>query len=318
MNAISLIFINGRFSQELSNINSLPEDIEFRHEHGMFLRIPKNIDMVLPIHLKFLNDIENNAQSALQNTVILDENSKIILIEEYTGNNNAENYVTHTALKLYLNQYARLDYYKLQNENDTATHQANIIVEQKESSHANLFFADFGSRKSRVDLKVKLNERYAACQMRGLYFLNNDEQQVDNYIHVDHIAEYGKSAMLYKGVLDKKSRAVFNGKVHVHEGAQHVHAHQANHNLLLSPQAEVSTQPQLEIYADDVKCTHGATVGQLDYDSLFYLRSRGIEKNAALKLLTHAFIAEIMNKIEDPLMKQFVNARVSSQEDFYE
>ena len=148
--------------------------------------------------------------------------------------------------------------------------------------------------------------------MHGLYLLNRDQQKLTNQIHIDHEAPLGKSSMVYKGVLAKKSQASFNGRVHVPKEGQYASAHQANHNLLLSKDAKVHTEPQLEIYADDIKCTHGATVGQLDQESLFYLRSRGIQENDALKLLTDAFTAEIMNKITDPLIRQHTTTSQST------
>lgn len=311
MNSIELVFVNGIFSQELSDIQLLSGEIEFRHDKGLFLRIPKHYQKHSLIYARYIAD---GSSSALQNNIILEEGSQLTLVEEYLG--SSEKYTTNIATTFHLNPHSSMDYYKLQNEHYTAVHQANILVEQKKASEINLFFADCGSHKSRTDLQMKLLEPHAVCQMRGLYFLNQDEQHIENYVHVEHMAEHGKSTMLYKGVLDKKSRALFNGKVKVYENAQNIDSHQANHNLLLSSNAEVSTRPQLEIYADNVKCAHGATVGQLNHDSLFYLRSRGIDEEAALKLLTLAFVAEVTNTIEDPYIKQFVQARVSLHDEY--
>ena len=126
---------------------------------------------------------------------------------------------------------------------------------------------------------------------------------------MNHLAEHGASSMLFKGLLDKKSRATFNGKVYVHPRAQHIRAQQANHNLLLSPHAEVNSKPELEIYADDIKCAHGATVGQLDAESLFFLRARGIDKELAIDLLTQAFSAEVFNRIENAAVRRYVEDR---------
>jgi len=141
--------------------------------------------------------------------------------------------------------------------------------------------------------------------------LNQDQQHVDHHLHVDHLASHGASSMLYKGILDKKSRAVFNGKVYVHPATKQISAHQANHNLLLSNEAEVNSKPELEIYSDDVKCTHGATIGQLDHESLFYLTSRGIEKNEAHKLLIRAFAEEVYSKMDDVMIRQYVQKRMN-------
>ena len=168
-----------------------------------------------------------------------------------------------------------------------------MVVHQEEASALNMLIIDSGSRATQANLRVKLHERHATCHLDGLYWLTQDHQTLDNQIQIDHIADNGTSSMFYKGVLDKKSRALFNGKVHVHENAQQTNALQANHNLLLSKYAEVRSEPQLEIYSNDIKCAHGATVGQLDAEALFYLRSRGIEANLALQLLTEAFTREV-------------------------
>ena len=309
MNRPTLVFVDGELSTELSNSDLLPDEVLFRLERDRHvLYIPDHFQMHSPIHLKFLSENEN--ENVVAHTIFLGENSHVVLMVEFAGHADAENYAMNTSLECYLNKNARLDYYKLQNENGSASHFSSILVEQRESSSTNLFFADCGSQKSHTDLRVKLSEPYAACHLHGLYFLNQDNQQVENHIHIDHLAEHGTSSMLFKGVLDKKTRAVFNGKVHVHEKAQHTNAHQANHNLLLSANAEVNTQPQLEIYAEDIKCSHGATVGQLDNDSLFYLRSRGIEKVEALKLLTDAFVADMLDKIQDNAIREYFLARV--------
>lgn len=313
MNALSFVFINGQFAEHLSDKNLLSHGVDFRvDEGGAVLQVADHYHAATPIHLKFISDSDRNVQ--LSRRVVLGRNSKLAVIEEYTGAEGAKGYSFHSRLEVELNDYATMDYFKLQNENITASHHAAILVEQKESSTLNLFFADCGGQKSHADLQVRLHEPYAVCHMHGLYFLNHDDQEVNNVINVQHLAEHGTSSMIFKGVLDKKSRALFNGKVHVHDKAQHTNAHQANHNLLLSANAEVTAQPQLEIYAEDIKCSHGATVGQLDADSLFYLRARGIEKPAALKMLTDAFIAEIMNKIESSVIREYFYSRVSQHE----
>jgi Fe-S cluster assembly protein SufD len=156
-----------------------------------------------------------------------------------------------------------------------------------------------------------LNERGAECSINGFYVLNHDGQHIDNHIQIDHIAPHGNSKMMYKGILDKKSHGVFNGKIFVHPGAQKTQSNQANHNLLLSSSAEMDTKPEFEIYADDVKCAHGDTVGQLDTESLFYLRSRGIDKDAALKLLTRAFADDVMSRITHPAIAQYMTELLS-------
>lgn len=311
MNAISFVFIDGEFKKDLSDTSLLSGAIEFRSEkNAIMLSVSKNQSLLYPIHFKYMNGCKG-----LQNKIIVEENSKLVLIEEYASDHE-ESYLTHTMLDLRLNKNSSMNYYKIQNENQNASHEIRIQVEQREASDIKMFFADCGGNQSRSDVKIKLCERYAACCIHGLYFLNHDDQQIDNAIHVEHMEELGVSSMIFKGVLDKKSKAYFQGKVHVHENAKRTNAHQENHNLLLSSRADVKSQPQLEIYADDIKCTHGATVGQLDQDSLFYLRSRGIKENSALKMLTDAFVAEIMEKIDDQSIRHYIQQRLAQHEVF--
>lgn len=343
---ILLVFENGHFSQKMSNTHLLPPEVILSplgsaiemHEHlikpyllqqldgqrhpftylnsalmmeGTFLQIPKNCLVPYPIHLLFLNTEQDKFISCPRNIIIAHAGAQVKIIEEHTAD-QAEHYFTNVVTELYAYPNARIDYYKLQSEHVTATHIANVRVHQKQTSYVNTFFADNGSHLAREDLTIDLHEAGAACHMNGLYLLTQDEQLVDNHIYVDHAAPHCNSSMLYKGILKHKSRAVFNGKVHACRGAQQTQAHQANHNLLLSPAAEVNTKPELEIYADEVKCAHGATVGQLDEDALFYLRARGLEEATALKLLTQAFTAEVMQKITDPTIRDYIQQRVSS------
>jgi Fe-S cluster assembly protein SufD len=319
-NAISIVFIDGCFSADQSNLTLLPEEVLFcsfsavvNWLQGVFIYVPKNVSVSIPIYLIFQSSGKKDVMSYLRHTIVLEENSHATLIEEYSGS-LAENYVTNASTELQLGKNATLQYYKLQDENVVATHQAAILVQQQESSQSKLFFADCGSQTATMQLRVNLHEKYAACDLSGLYLTRRDTQQIDNKVHVDHKAEYGVSSMQFKGILDNQSRAGFVGKVFVHEEAQHINAQQANHNLLLSSSAEVSTKPELEIYADDVKCSHGATVGQLDEDALFYLRARGIDKTTAMRLLTQAFAEDVMNKIENTTIRQYIHERMGQHE----
>lgn len=311
MNVISFVFIDGVLHKDLSSMHLLPATVAFSHDNNQIqLHIPKNEVLPLPLHFKYLNGCEG-----LQHKIVLGENSSMVFIEEYASDHHKA-YLTHATLELKLSKAAKMDYYKIQNENSFASHQGFVHVEQKESSDIRMFFADCGSNKSRSDIKISLHEPQASCHMHGLYFLNHNDQQIDNAIHVEHMAELGTSSMIFKGVLDKKSKAHFLGKVHVYENAKRTNAHQENHNLLLSSMADVTSQPILEIYADDIKCTHGATVGQLDHDSLFYLRSRGIDEVTAMKILTDAFVAEIVEKIDNIVIRNYIQQRVAQHEAF--
>lgn len=307
MNIISFIFQQGQFQKELSD--PIPEGFHFSCKNNQIqLHVPKETIVPSILHFKYLNGCDE-----LQRTWTVEENSSVKIIEEYS-HDHEEMYATKTQLYVQLNKFANLKYHKIQSENLKAHHQTTIHIEQKASSHAGLFFADCGGNQSSANVKISLLEPDATCLMHGIYFLNHDEQNIENEIYVEHAAELGTSAMIFKGVLDKKSKAKFQGSVHVHEKAKRTKAYQQNHNLLLSSMAEVSSKPQLEIYADDVKCTHGATVGQLDQDALFYLRSRGIDEKMALKMLVDAFVVEMMEKIEDPFIRHYIQQRVAQHE----
>ena len=342
--AIRMIFINGYFVAHLSNVEKLPGGIaiytlqkalekkesiiqsyltrEFDEKRfpfavlnasvmkdGMFLEISKNTKTSLPIHLVFIHTGEDHFTIHPRNIVVARPDSKVILIEEHVGE-NAKHYFTNTVTDIHAGENASIEYYKIQNESHTATHVANVFVTQHRDSTLKTFFLAKGAKLSREDLTIKQKAIGAISDSYGFYFLNQDEQHIDHHVHVDHLAPEGKSTMVYRGVLDKKSRAVFNGKVFVDKEAKHIHAHQANHHLLLSKEAEINTKPELEIYADEVKCTHGATVGQIDNDALFYLRSRGMEEKTAFQILTRAFSGEIFSKIQDPTLKHYMQKRM--------
>ncbi len=347
--AISIVFVNGYFSPEFSNLTALPEnvicttisDAIIQHEDrikpylinkmdlnrhpfavlngalmtdGVFILIPKNVFISVPIHFYYYNTQQTEFLTAPRNIILAEAHSEVTFIEEYTSDNEAK-YFTNAVTEIHAEENARVNHYKLQAENPSATHIANIFIKQKQNSVVKSFNLSIGGRLAREDVHVLQQETGAECYLQGFYHLTRDQQHIDNHVHVDHCAMHGVSSMLYKGIMRKKSHAVFNGKVFVHKNAQHIQAHQANHNLLLSFDAEVDTKPELEIYADDVKCTHGATVGQLDSEALFYLRARGIDKDQAMALLTHAFADEVMNQIKDEEIKNYVKQRASHVEE---
>ncbi len=181
-------------------------------------------------------------------------------------------------------------------------HVAGIHAEQAEGSRFTSHSFALGGRLVRNDITSRLNAARATCTFNGLYLLDG-KQHVDHHTRIDHLAPSCISREYYRGILDGESRGVFNGKVIVHPHAAKTDAHQANHNLLLSRQAEADTKPQLEIFADDVKCTHGATVGQLDDESMFYLRSRAVDAESARSLLIYGFANDIIGKVEVPELR---------------
>lgn len=290
---IFYVFLNGSLASELSDTSAVLEMID-----GVSIRAPRNAMLQQPLHLLYLQTQDEQIGSCLQHNIIAEENSQLTVIEEYASH-QAKKYCTQALTQIVAYKNAQVHYHKIQQEDFSATHKADIQVKQYRDSQVNYFTLATGSLLARENLRVSLSEEGAACQLHGFYGLSNDAQQIEHHVHVDHEAPLGNSTMLYKGILDKKSRAVFSGKVYVHPKAQKTNAAQENHHLLLSNLAEASSKPELEIYADDIKCKHGATVGQLDEQALFYLRSRGIDKHTATRCLLYSFAEEVFNKVKN-------------------
>lgn len=267
---------------------------------GFCLTIPKNTKQAEPLHFIFKEALTPH------NKIVVEENAEVVFIEEYASVKNQE---THTKTEIILHRNARARFYKIQNEHVATAHRAMIHIQQDENSSLNFFTLSKGGLKQEDKIIVDLKEAHAACHLLGFYLLKESNQEVQHHLDIQHAAEHGMSSMFYKGIVDNNAKALFRGKVKVNKGAQHIHTTQANHNLLLSKLAEVSSKPELEIYADNVKCTHGATVGELDADALFYLQSRGIEKTIAMQMLLNAFAEEVFNRVSDLTVRDYLHKR---------
>src|ERR1051325_1380296 len=332
-----LVFVNGFYHAELSSLEALPEgtvaldlsDALLSEEYaevlreqlarradpnesgftalntaflssGAFLFIPKGVRADSPIHLLFLSTTTTaQAEDALVSfprvLLVAGEGSEATIIESYAS--LAEGvHLTNAVVEIVLLDNARLEYYKVQRESQQAFHIATTTVDMGRSSSFDSTAITMGASIARQDIAVTLDAEGAECWVDGLYIVGAG-QHADTHSLIDHRKPHCISHQLYKGILDGKSRAVFNGKVFVHEGAQKTDAMQKNKNLLLSDEARVDTKPQLEIFADDVKCAHGATVGQLEEEELFYLVSRGLSPLLARNLLTYGFAEEVITKI---------------------
>lgn len=279
---------------------------------GLFLSLSDKCELSMPIHLLSLAAGECEFAAHPHHFIILGEHSKLPLIEEYIALSDLS-YIMNIVTTITVGKHARLEHVKIQNEGVRAVHMANTFVQQKQDSNVTFTNFSVGSTFSRDDVVVKLLETGADCKTSGFYHLRYDNQYIDHHIDIDHAAPRSNSEMLYKGILDKKSRAVFNGRLYVEKDAQKILAYQANHNLLLSNDAEVYSKPELEIYADDVKCKHGASTGQIDQEALFYLRSRGVDKTEAMRILLEGFAEEIMQHVTHPGVKMRVQEMLSCQ-----
>ena len=335
-----LVFVNGHFAAELSQLDNLPkvvtvkslrlafsENAELLQQHlgalvsnnehifnalnntfmndGAFIHIPKNTVLEKPIQLLFLT--KDNEASILhpRNIIIAEEHSQATIIEQYQSLDDKA-YLTNVINEVYCKPNSQLIHYKLQQESKNAFHIGTIACQQQRDSRYTSYSLALGAKLQRQAINTALIESGANTVLNGLY-LAKANQHIDHHTCVDHIAPHCTSQEFYKGILDEKGKAVFNGKVIVEQDAQKSDTDQINKNLLLSTSAEVDTKPELEIFADEVKCTHGATVGQLDETSLFYLRSRGVPLGLAKQLLIHAFASEVVERINIEPIRHYLN-----------
>ena len=266
---------------------------------GVYIHLAPGVSLDCPVHLVFVGTAPGLAVH-LRNLVVAEQDSRAVIVEHYDAPGDAPGgagYFTNAVTDIIAQRGAEIEHHKLQQESSKAFHIATVNVAQSLASRVASGSFAFGGGLSRTDINVRLNAERAECRLDGLY-LAAGRQHVDHHTRIDHFMPRGVSREYYKGVLDGAARAVFNGKVIVHPHAQGSDAQQVNKNLLLSDDAEVDTKPELEIYADDVKCSHGATVGQLDADQLFYLRSRGVDSASARELLIYAFAEDVIARIK--------------------
>ncbi len=262
-------------------------------QSGVFLWIPKNVKVETPLQITFVAEGDQSA-SFPRVLVVAEENSSATLIESFVGEGR---YFTNATVEVVVKDGAHLEHYRLQRESTNAFHTSTTSVELGRASRYDTTSINLGAQLSRHDISVVMDHEGAETSVDGLYMVDSD-QHSDTHSVIDHKQPHCNSHQLYKGILDGNGRAVFNGKVFVREGAQKTDAMQTNKNLLLSEKARVDTKPQLEIYADDVKCAHGAAVGQIDPEELFYLETRGIGPELGRNLLTYGFAEEVIAKIK--------------------
>jgi Fe-S cluster assembly protein SufD len=264
-------------------------------QSGVFVYIPKNVKLETPLQITFVGGVANSAGFP-RVLVVAEENSSATLIENFIAGGDGR-YFTNAIAEVVLKDGAHLDHYRLQRESKRAYHVSTTSAELGRASRYHTTSINLGAHLSRHDVSVVMDHEGAETSVDGLYMVDAD-QHTDTHSVIDHKQPHCTSHQLYKGILDGNARAVFNGKIFVREGAQKTDAMQTNKNLLLSEKARVDTKPQLEIYADDVKCAHGAAVGQIEPEELFYLETRGIGPELGRSLLTYGFAEEVIAKIK--------------------
>ncbi|MCI0420515.1 MAG: Fe-S cluster assembly protein SufD, partial [Acidobacteria bacterium] len=269
---------------------------------GAFIYLPKDSVVEEPIHLLFLSTGERNRPlvSHPRILVLAEANSQARILESYASLGEGV-YFTNAVTEVVAGENAFIDHYKLQRESLEAFHISTVQVQLGRSANVSTQSISLGGALTRNHVNTVLDGEGGEATLNGFYLVNG-RQHVDNHTCIDHAKPHCNSHELYKGILDGKARGVFNGRIIVRPDAQKTDSKQTNKNLILSEEALVNTNPQLEIYADDVKCTHGATIGQLDADSIFYLRSRGIDLESARHLLTYAFAGDFIHRLKiEPL-----------------
>jgi Fe-S cluster assembly protein SufD len=272
---------------------------------GGFVHVAANTEVSRPVHLVFVTTAEAGGSVVHpRNLIVVEAGSRASVIESYVTLSPGSSYWSNPVSEVVAGANSWLEHTRIQRESERAYHIGATHVDQQRDSHYRSFSMAMGGALARHNLRVRLNDENIETLMYGLY-LSRGEQVVDNHTAIYHDQPNCRSWEVYKGVLEGRSRAVFNGKVFVRPEAQKTDAKQTNRNLLLSDTAKVNTKPQLEIFADDVKCTHGATVGRLDQMALFYAQTRGVPAREAQRLLTYAFAAEVIAEVAlDPVRNE--------------
>jgi len=344
-----LVFVDGYYAAQLSSLGALPEGVilcsfaQALQEHpqllaaelgktggyqdhpfsalnsalfadGVFLWAPQNSFIKQPVHCLFISSAGKHPQVSYPRLLlVLKNHAQLTLIEHYIDlpeTNNCYNFC-NSVTEISLGAHASLNHYKLQCAAQDSSHIAAMTVQQQQASAFTSHSYSLGAALARHDIQIALAGRQAACSLNGAYLVDGS-QHVDYHTQITHLAPACNSQQLYKGVVQGHARAVFNGAVIIDPVAQQSNAKQLNRNLLLGDNGEVDSKPELQIYADDVICTHGATVGQLDSQALFYLQSRGFSKEEAQAWLVYGFVSELLDRIDNPALRKFIEQPVSA------
>ncbi len=347
--SINLVFINGFFMPDLSKLEDLPTGISVKNisqsikekdpllekyitsstlflensfvhlnnlflENGLFIHIDENIALESPIHIIYLNTEEKDFSTQNPRNLIIAENgAKVSILEEFHGRNSKPNFINHVT-EILADKNAEVSHYLLQNESNETFQVSTLSVIQEESSKFSSQVISLGGKLTRNNIHSKLIGENASCLINGVYIINK-KQHLDNFTSIDHISPNCTSSQLYHGILSDSSRGVFTGRINVHKNAHSTISNQTNRSLMLSEESHVDAKPQLEIFNEDVKCSHAATIGQLDEESMYYLRSRGIAHKDARQMLTLAFAHKITQKFENKSIRKKIEELIVKKMD---
>jgi len=342
-----IVFINGYFSPEHSDLLNLPKGVvlgsiaaeiksnnKILQEHfskyaehqnniftalstaytedGAFVHVPEGKIVEEPIHIIFVTTAGGN-KILIQprNLFVAEKNSQVTIIEHYVSEEESI-YFTNAVTEIVAEENAVVDHIKLQEESKKSFHIARMEVDQERNSNFSSHSISTGGDLTRNEFNARFNDEGGECTLNGLFMIDGS-QLFDAHTLMDHAKPNCNSHEHYKGILDDKSRGVFNGKVVVRQDAQKTNAFQENNNILLSDEALMNTKPQLEIFADDVKCSHGATIGQMDDDAKFYLKSRGIGEEASKGILLHAFASDVVTSIKIESIRNYIEKIITEK-----
>jgi len=281
-------------------------------KEGAYVFVPKSVIAEKPIQIiHFSTGEQGDFLLQPRSLVVVEENAQVQIIERHQSLTPHE-VLTNSVTEIFAAKNALVDYYKIQNDRIDASLIDNTYVAQERDSNVNVHTFSFGGKLTRNNLNFTQNGEYIDSTMKGITIIG-DQQHVDHYTLVNHVQPNCESHQDYKGIYADKSVGVFNGKIYVDKIAQKTNAFQQNNNILLDNKATINTKPQLEIFADDVKCSHGCTIGQLDEDALFYLRTRGIPKREAKGLLTYAFANNVLESVAIPALKTRINKLIATK-----
>jgi Fe-S cluster assembly protein SufD len=337
-----LVFVNGHFAHELSNVGQLPAGVAVNGlareiasnsksveshlgrylniqrdafsalntafaEDGGYVHVRKGVVLEAPIYLLFISTASHNPlMTHPRNLIVIEKEAQATIVEDYVSIGESAAFC-NTATELVVDENAAVEHYMIEREHKQAFNVSTLRIQQERSANVSSHSVLLGGGLVRNNVHPVLAGEGGECLINGL-FMGDGRQHLDNYMLVEHASPHCGSRQFYNGMLDDHSHGVFHGRIVVHKDAQKTDAKQTNRNLLLSDDAQIDTKPQLEIYADDVKCTHGATIGQIEENALFYLRSRGIDGISARKLLLMAFASECLDRMKPGAAREHVDS----------
>ena len=345
LDAFVLVFINGLFSGEKSNFAQLPAGIRIEslreslesnpiaQSHfskyvnnkqdaftawnaadwtdGIYIEVGANVVVEKPVIIYHINNSATEISAINRNLIVLGKSSELTVIEKFDSHDGA-NHFLNIVTEAAVDENAGLNFYSIQNDEGNRYQYGLTQIYQKDSSRVNTYTFTLNGKLIRNNLQLSLDGEGIESHMYGLYLLHNDTV-ADNHTVVDHKKPNSFSNEFYKGIMDGNSKGVFNGKIYVRPDAQKTNAYQTNRNILMTDKATVNTKPQLEIWADDVKCSHGCTSGQLDEEAVFYLQARGISKETAKAMMLYAFAGEVLDNVKHPQLKEYLDGLISER-----